>query len=93
MIQVETARATPTSDERTSIILTDVLVYYKDCCRISKKATESVKTLRITVDFYILYLCNKKPQPHYTNAMTGRPTINTAWNESNNLQPKYWYIK
>jgi len=50
--------STPITDVRASICLTVVLVYYKDCCRISKKATKSVKTLRITVDFYILYPCN-----------------------------------
>jgi len=57
-MQVDTAHAMPISDLWTSICLTVVLVYYKDCWRISKKATESVKTIRITVDFYILYLCN-----------------------------------
>jgi len=57
-MEVDTAHTTPISDVRTSICLTVVLVYYKDCWRISKKATESVKTLRITMDFYILCLCN-----------------------------------
>ena len=57
-MEVDTAHTTPISDVRTSICLTVVLVYYKDCWRISKKATKSVKTLRITMDFYILYLWN-----------------------------------
>ena len=53
VIQVDTESATPISNVRTSICLTVVLVYYKDCCRISEKTTESVKTLLVTVDFYI----------------------------------------